>query len=306
MPYSIWITQARSFESINRNPATEDADDVSVGMDRPELDDLLGIMDAVDHPQDNARWLYHPDTGTPWCSVFTTPASGPLRNVELSTSFTSPEFPRNMADMFDLALRLAERLKASVFEEFAGCEVTTENIDGLLDLEGEFVAGQMQFWDGIRNKLLAEFYAPLEFPLGATDMMNEYFMFAFLPPKRGILRRAPKLPSMEELLADTPSHLIPIIPDNSAVLEDRESGEGAVRILPSKGGYVVRPYWSSLPFSQLARETLAMVDRVSEKMGIAPLHARRETLTSDTRAEIDRCIQGLGVDFVESFVKVHR
>lgn len=283
MPYCIRITNAASYEASRRS-------DASPPLDRAELVDLLAVMEATEHPEDNAYWLAHPSANDAWCSVFLHPNEGPLHSVELATSFTHPSFPRNMADMFDLALRLAERLEARVFEESRGAEITAANIDELLDPSGDLAWKLVSFWKSGRKRLLSELQAPLEFPLGAIDGMSDYFCFKF-PTVEAI--------SFESIAAATPAHLEAHVMASSIVLEDRASGIGVVTIGRfANGGHYVRPYWSELPFAMLARETLHAVDRVASAAGVPATYFGSE-LDRDLRAQIVAAAQRSGAEYVE-------
>ena len=282
MPYCIWITRAASYAAARRGDATPE-------LDRAELEDLLDILEATERVEDCEFRLAHPHGGDAWCSVYLHPSAGPLRSVELSTSFTHASFPRNLADMFDLALRLARRLGARVFEESRGIEVTKKNIDQLLDPEGDFALGLVRFWHEGRKRLLSENRAPLEFPLGAIDGMSDYFVFEIPTP-------AP-IP-LTTLAAATPAHLQAHLLPNSIVLEDRESGHGAVRIGRFESGHYVRPYWSSLPFATLAREVLHAVERVSSAVGVRARYFGME-VDRELHDQIAAAAQRSGSEYVE-------
>jgi hypothetical protein len=262
-------------------------------LDRTELEDLLAIMESREHPPDRAHWLMHPEAGDPWLSVFTHEHAGELSKVKLSVSFTSPLFPRNLADMFDLALRLARQLEARVYEEQGNREVTVENIDSLLDPDSEYASGLISLWQSGRKRLLSENQAPFELPLGAIDSASDYFAFQFPTGQ------AP--PPLAELVLGTPAHLTPHVLEHSAVLEHTARGEGAVRILRLGDAVWVRPYWSELTFAELAAEVLPAVDRAGARLGVAP-RLLGQPIDAARREAIAAHAGGLGVEFFEWLV----
>ncbi len=283
MPYCIWITRASSYAAIRRaEPSPE--------LSGETLDDLLDIFHPSRHPRDGATWLDHPQGKDPWCAIFRHPGAGQVRHVELSLSFTSATFPRNLGDLVDLALQLARALGgARVFEESSGHEVTAENVDQLFALDGALVRGLLDFWREGRQRLLVESHAPLELPLGAIDELTDYFLFE-LP--------CASPPPLQALARLTPEHLTPHVLSHSMVLEDRAAGEGAVRVVRTEDTLVVRPYWSSLPFRTLAREVLAAVDRLAAATGAGPRY-RGEPLDPTLRLRVEAAARRHGVEFVE-------
>jgi hypothetical protein len=282
MPYCVWVTRAPSYAVAHQGALTG-------ALIRDPVDDMLDMLNATRRAEDASYWLDHPTGKDPWCAVFLHPNQGPLHHVEFSTSFTHPSFPRNMADMFDLALKLGRSLGACVFEESRGQEVSADNVDDLLDPKGEFAQGLFRFWKAGRQRLLVENHAPLEFPLGAIDAMSDYFFFE-IPTTN----TAP----YKTLAASTPNHLIAHVLANSIVLEDRASGQGVVRIGRFDRGYYVRPYWSDLPFAILAREVLAAVDRISAAVN-APARYYDHELGPELRARIAEASRRHGAEYAE-------
>jgi hypothetical protein len=69
--------------------------------------------------------------------------------------------------MFMQGLRIAEGLRARLFEEAGGTEVTLMNIERLLKLDGEYLQLQAKAWRRCIDSLDDEAHAPLEYPLGA-------------------------------------------------------------------------------------------------------------------------------------------
>ena len=143
MPYCIWVTRASSYVAAHRGDATG-------ALDAAEIEDLLAILEADWHAADRSFRLHHPSGKDPWCSVFPHPERKSIHHLEFSASFGHPSFPRNMADMFDLALRFAKRLGGRVFEEQKGVEVTPANVDALLEPNGAFAQGLIKFWQAGR------------------------------------------------------------------------------------------------------------------------------------------------------------
>lgn len=286
MPFCIWVTRADSYDEAHAKAA-------SAALDQGFLDDMLDVIRSTrEHPQDRSHWLFHPDDREPWLTLFPHESGGRLRHVELSVSFTSRWFPRNLHSMFTLALELAGRnfMNARVFEEQGGREVTTENFNELLDVQSDYVKGLVSFWRGLRKDLLTENRAPFELPLGAMDSSSDYFAFQF--PTGG------PPPPVAELTTGTPSHLRAYVGENAAVLEHVEKEQGAVRIVCFEDRVLVRPFWSDLPFAVLAAETLAAVDRVGGRLQVEP-HTFGVPMDAAKMDEIARHAGGLGVEYFE-------
>jgi hypothetical protein len=295
MPLSIWITRADSYaaahsEAVKALKAPLGPVDSKLLLDRSALDDVLDVMNATPHAGDRAYWLRYAKTREPWCSVFTTPHEGPLRHIELSASYSNPEFMRNMLDMFDLALSLAKGTGGRVFEETQGTLITRDNVDAFLAFEGPFVKGQHSFFKSGQRQLQQELYAPLEFPLGAIDQVSDFMVFQLATPGEP--------PPLEALVAGVPDTLKVHALQRSAVLIDRATDRPAVWVIRAEDGVVVRPYYGALPFQRLAAETLAMVERLEQRLG-SQVRFKGKALSADARTELKRHAQGLGVELFE-------
>ncbi|APR82856.1 Hypothetical protein A7982_08205 [Minicystis rosea] len=290
MPLSIWVTRAASYAEVRSKRDEKALPDPDELIDREKVNRFLTIYDAVPHPPDHAWWIPRPKSREAWCSLFMVSHEGPLRHVELSASYSNPEFMRNMLDMFDLALDLARRVGARVFEETRGQEITAANIDAFLAHQGEFVRGQHAFFRSGQEEIQRRLRAPLELPLGAIDEVPDYLEFA-------IVTRGPA-PTIPELCADTPSHLEPHMLERSVIFDDRESKTPIVRMIRFDGGVIVRPYWTKLPFPRIAAETLRAVDRVEERFGEVTRY-RGLSCGREQRAELEKHMKGLGVEYYE-------
>jgi hypothetical protein len=295
MPLSIWITKADSYaaahtEAVRALKEPLGPVDAQRLLDRGELDDLLDLMNATPHAGDHAHWLPRPKSREAWCSVFTTPHEGPLRHVELSASYSNPEFMRNMLDMFDLALAIARKTGGRVFEETAGTLITKETIDAFLSFEGAFVRGQHDFFKSGQRQLQQQSYAPLEYPLGAIDQVSDFMVFQ--------LATKGEPPPLAALVAGVPETLKVHTNERSAVLIDRATDKPAVWVIRVEDGVVVRPYYAALPFQRLAAETFAAVERLEQRLGAQVSHLGK-IAAPDARTELKRHAQGLGVELYE-------
>jgi hypothetical protein len=263
-------------------------------LSRADFDQWLARVNAQPHAGDGGWWVRygkdHSAFGEPWFSVFATPREGPLRHVELSASFTNAQFMRNMLDMCDEGLRLSRRLDAKLYEETRGTELNLENVDAFLDFKGPFVTGQHKFFLDGQAELRDQPYAPLEFPLGAIDQVSDYFRFDL---------RTKDVPTIEDLVAQTPAHLDSRPRDDvELVLYPKQGKQSLVRVVLLDEGLVVRPAWSRLPFAQLAGETLRTVDRLEQQLS-ASVTYRGAPVTAAQRATLEPQTAGLGVSFYE-------
>lgn len=288
MPLAIWVTRATSGAE-----ARQDRSNGAPALDREALAWALSSLGAVFHPPDGAWWVRYRKTGEAWCVIHFAPDDEELHRVELSTSYSNPRFLRNMADMFDLALTLAQRLDARVFEETRGAEITASNIDAFLERDGSFVDGQRTFFRSTQEELQTTSRAPLEFPLGVVDDLPDYLQF--------VIRTEEPAPSLRDLCADTPAHLSAHVLEVSAILDVRERKIPAVRIIRLEDGVIVRPYWSSLPFAELAQETFRAVDRIERRFGKETLYYQ-QPCGPERRADLESHTHGLGVEYYEWLV----
>jgi hypothetical protein len=295
VPFSVWVTRAanqadayREAVRLLKPDATLPSKAPGLELDRRVLEDALRPLHPKPHAADRATWLSYAKTREPWCSVFTTPAEGPLWHVELSASFSNPEFMRNTLDMFELGLSLAKRLGARLFDEHT--EITSANIDSYLDLKGPLVNGLHSFWKAGQRPLLDGMEAPLEFPLGAIDQVGEFLVFK--------LRTKKAPPPLDELVAGLPSHLSAHVLQGSAILENIKAKAPVVRVIRADDGVLVRPFWSHLRFGRLASETFDAVDRLEERLGV-PVEYEGKQCDRRARLALQLHATGLGVDYYE-------
>lgn len=262
-------------------------------MDREQLRVALTSLGASFHAPDGAWWVRYRKSGEAWCSVYCGPDDGPLLRVEISASYSNSHFMRNMRDMFDLALTLARCLDARVFEEIHGTEITASSVDAFLARDGAFVQGQRAVFREAQEEIQTRSRAPLEFPLGVIDDLPDFLQFAILTEEPA--------PSLRDLCADTPDHLSVHLLERSAILQLRAREMPVVRVIRLEDGVLVRPYWSSLRFADLARETFRTVERVERRFGRETRYFQR-ACGAERRAVLELHAQGLGVEYYEWLV----
>lgn len=293
MPFVAWITRAERYQDIL------DRAEPIAGLPRSAFDQLAIAHGAITRPS-GALWFHYPDdsvsAGEPWfAATFRAPANSELGHIQLSTSFTSPSFLRNAADMLELAVEIATPLGARVFEESGGRELDRDNVDAILDPVGPFIRNLGQVWLDVRARLGRQARAPLEFPLGAVDEVSDYFMFQ-------VETDAP-MPELADLLAAPPApgfdaYVVP----SGAIVADRDRDEAAVRITPVDATcLVVQPAIGTMPFRDVARATLDTLDHIHAQAGGRVTYLGRP-VDGALRAELEHYATGLGVELYEALI----
>jgi hypothetical protein len=163
VPLDLFVSKATSFAELGTAPPVS-------------LSSLPPPPRATARPE-GSFWIEHP-YGEPWLTVG---QRGP--NIVVSTSYSNRRFLRNSADMFDLALQLADGLGARVFEEVGGGEVTRANVNALLGISGPYMDRLAKTFEAVKARIETEAMAPLEYPVGPVDLVSDYFAFHVTPPR---------------------------------------------------------------------------------------------------------------------------
>lgn len=228
-------------------------------------------------------------TGVPWMVAdYRTFSNGQASRIELSISFTNFRFARVWSDAFDAALKAAGQLRAGLIEE-SGTEITAENIDKLLEVEGEYVQFHLKMWHEWMRKLNMENNAPLEFPIGPIDAVKEYFCLNVKTDSPVTMRR----------LTDEVGLSIRLNGDSmkSGTIYDPETERPMTKVLLRDDGKVqVQPFYFKESFAVAADETLDMAEAIHRKFG-GEITFFSEPFTSDFRATLKDQMNSLGVDF---------
>lgn len=250
-----------------------------------ELAEVETLMQGAPARRRDPRtwWVFYPDDA-PWFAL-----REERGEVVLSASVSAPRYLRDFANMFDQALALASAMRAVLFEEAGGREVTSESIDELLAAEGPYVALQLRAFRHVQAKLDAEALAPLEFPRGPVDVVPEYLVFHAVPGR-----------------SVTPADLRRSLGASLAVREMGggsllvESGDMAlVKVLNREdGGFQVWPAHGRAPFSVIAPAVLFVAEAIAHASGGA-LWLNGHAYEPAVRQRAHELAAGLGVDFHE-------
>lgn len=97
--------------------------------------------------------------------------------LTLSASYTNPDFLPLLQPYGAEAARIGAALGARVVEEVGGEEVTVENAATVYAETGALVRQLFQTTMGAWASINQDAKAPLDFPVGPFDLVDEYFMF---------------------------------------------------------------------------------------------------------------------------------
>lgn len=271
MPFDLWISRAQEFGHIAAAAEAPSFWARLVGT-RPahalipedEVHGLMADAPATMRPDGQSWWLRHLKHDDPWALVrFVSDVRPGWGHVLLSVSVASHSFLRNWGDSFDLAIPMAEALKARVYEGSAGAIVTRDNVDELLEPEGEFVQGQYESWKELRTRLEAEGRAPLEYPLGGLDAVAEFFCL-YLHPEKPLEPR-----QVREALSDLPVGMaLETHGERAFLLMNFNTGQGFTKVLLRPDGdlQIWPDHWPG-PFQRVAPITLETALNLQAKLG---------------------------------------
>lgn len=285
VPFDLFVSHASSFKAaqgkgglFSRRPPPIAA---------AAFEQVMSKVDATRRP-DGDYWLRHPEDQTPWLAARLSEQGA----IVLSCSYTNHRYIRNFLDAFDLGLRVAQALGASVFEEVGGEEVTAKNIDALLDAKGEYVKLQALTFQHACQQLHQAPGGPMEYPVGPQDLVGEYFVLHLtLPPE------APN--TLADILARVSFPREPTAVTEEVALFTTESGASAAKIIVTPDRRMqVWPSHGEAPFAETAGVTLAAFEALERAYpGTATFDGR--PLTDSLRSEVSQRASGLGVEFFE-------
>lgn len=239
---------------------------------------------------DGSCWLWHPENMA-WLTASW--KEGKETNggyISLAVSYGHNKFLKVWADAFALALRLARSLNARIFEDSKFIEISRDNIEELLAPHSPLVTEQAEFWKKTVAGMDAHMQAPLEFPVGPYDAVNDYFVF-FLDPKKKI--------NMVDLINKLNLYIDPdSLSEDRFAIQDRKTNNLLSRVLlrPNDQALQIWPFYWMEPFSRVAAETLAMAISLQQELG-GSLFLKEKALTPALQEEVIEHINGLGVEF---------
>ena len=298
MPFDLYVSRASTFAAMRGDASSPPkqgllsrtlsraAPSPPVPITSKELHALMEGAPAA-RKGDHIYWVSHPE-GDVWF-VAEWKDEG---NLLLSTSYAHPRFLRNFADMIEQGLVIAAGLRARLFEEVGGREITKKNLDALLSPSGKYVELQARTWRHAMDQLSVEGRAALELPLGAIDVVSEFLLFHVIP-EQPIADRV--VTSLFEG-ADQEVNVIARQPGAWLVV-DRDSDQALTKILRRPDGkWQLWPAWGQVPFAQLADATVTAAERLGAS-GPGALQLNGRTYDDALRGEVRSRIGGLGVDF---------
>lgn len=283
MPFDLFVSRAKTFQAIERGGLFRRSAPIT-----PEAFRAVMADGAPTMRPDGDLWFTHPEDHSPWFAARLTPKG----SVVLSCSYTNHRFLRNFADAFDIGVRIAEALNASLFEEVRCERVVPSQLDRLLAPDGDYIRLQAGTFKHCLQRLDQDPGGPLEYPLGPIDLVGEYFVLQLTlpgntPADLPALLRPVALPSAPTDLA--PSHAAVPDPHGTPLTKILLRPDRRLQLWPSHGAG---------PWSASARSTLETFKALeAEYPGPATFNGRG--LDSALSAQLEARVNGLGVDFYQ-------
>jgi hypothetical protein len=283
LPFDLFVSRAKTFQAIERGGLFRRSAPITPDAFRAVMADGAPKVRA-----DGDLWFTHPEDHSPWFAARLTPKG----SVVLSCSYTNHRFLRNFADAFDIGVRIAEALNASLFEEVRCERVVPSQLDRLLAPDGDYIRLQAGTFKHCLQRLDQDPGGPLEYPLGPIDLVGEYFVLQLTLPGNApanvpALLKPVSLPSAPTDLA--PSHAVVPDPQGTPLTKILLRPDRRLQLWPSHGAG---------PWSASARSTLATFKALEARYpGPATFNGRG--LDSALSAQLDTRVNGLGVDFYQ-------
>lgn len=284
------------------------------GWSRPisvaEFHDVMADAPAQRRPDGNSYWVRYPDDsdrssyasysegrGSPWFAARHEADQGRTGGkIVLSLSYTHYAFVPVMADAFDMALRLAGGLGASVFEEVEGSTVRPRDLDRLLAPTGRYVTFQGNAWmDGMKRSVEENTF-PIEYPLDVVgDVVSSICLVLHVHPSAPFSTdRAREAVGGSDLAID-----VEWVQPNAAFVRTRGTDRIVAQLLVREDGRLqVWPYAWWNRFSDVASLATMLARQVANRSA-GRLYLFDKPLEGALASEFDQRLRGLGVEFYE-------
>jgi hypothetical protein len=284
MPFDLFISHAASFDKIDKSGLFTRA---HKAITAEQFTGIFSRLKSATRP-DGDMWVRHPEDDSPWLAARLTPKG----TIVLSCSYTCHRYIRNFVDAFDLGVKIAEALEASLFEEVRGRRVSTPDLDSLLESEGEYVQLQAKTFAMAIQSMDEDSRAPLEYPLGPMDVIQEYFVLHLTLPAGG--------PTTLKGLLERLKFAQPLDQGETAALLPASNGKpGAKMLLRPDGMVQIWPAHGYVSFAESTAACFALLSALEAVFSGAPAAFFRVPLSAPERAELQQRAQGLGVEFFE-------
>ena len=260
MPFDLFITRG-SFEEL-RGATPSLLARMFGKKERPKpltSEELAGLVENAPAKQrnENLFWVFHPEDEDPWFAA-------ELRDpgaVVLSTSYTHHRFVRNVIDMMEHGVTMANAVGAHLFEEVTGQEITSKNLDEFVDPDKKYLQLQMATWEGAIEKVTRQANAPLEFPLGETDLVSEYSVFHLKGAEGDLDRARAALEGLAGEIAQPGEEVL-------VLTTAGDDGHGLTKVLHRPDGkWQIWPVHGGAPFAECMSTTLAAAEKLAEALG---------------------------------------
>jgi hypothetical protein len=236
---------------------------------------------------DELYWLWHPLIDVPWCSVELVPTDENGGYIHFSISFGNNYFMRIWKDIFDFALRTAESLGARVVEGHWKEEVTRKNFQSVLDQEDEYYQHHYSCWRQTLDALTARNQAPLEYPIGYEDAVNEYFMFQVYPDR---------IMPFHQIVREMSLNVDSISTSGASFIKDDDGNPMTRFFVNADGSFVLAPAYTFRDFSYLATATCDIVNQFHNYLG-GHVFFNQAPFTEDLKSFVQENSKGLGIEF---------
>lgn len=291
MPFDLFISHAPSFSKVDKPGLLRRQKAITA----EQFGQLFSPLSPTMRPN-GELWLQHPEDGSPWLATRLTPQG----SIVLSCSYTSHRYVRNFIDAFDLGVKVASALEASLYEEVRQTRVDGANVETLLDVNGDYVQLQASTFANAIQKMHQESGAPLEYPMGPIDLVGEYFVLHLTLP--------PDAPTTLEKLLGRASFITPVqeVQDSCALFHS-PSGTAAVKVLLRPDGKIqIWPSHGEASFAETAMTCLATLDALQAAFPKSTAAFFGEPLNDALRKEVSERAAGLGIEFYAWMQERHR
>jgi hypothetical protein len=293
MPYSVWLTTHRRIEDVRAGAP-----------DRLTLDNLRACLDlfARSRPTqvalrpDGSNWVFRAGEApalAPLLLAGVQPNNGPqLGTIQLSLSVTSPFFMANLLELLSLTALVTEQLGLRAFEGVHGREVTAQSLPQLTDVQGAYARELAGVWQQNRAQLHTHLRMPLEFPAGNQDDA---------PHLLALVLEHPKLPPMEQLLAEPPEGQGVEVRGTQGLWFDKATRQPVTWFfinpqVPQE--MLIWPQWGEAPFARTAHTSFEAAVRLRARAGGRVLW-NGAPVTPERTAWLQRYPELLGVELLQ-------
>jgi hypothetical protein len=235
---------------------------------------------------DDLLWIWH-ELDVPWCSAELVPTDDDGGYIQMSISYGNNYFMRVWKEIFEFALKIAERLGARVIEGQWKEEITRKNLLAAIEQEDEYYQHHFSCWRQTLDTLSAKNQAPLEYPIGFEDSVSEFFMFQVYPDR---------ILPFHQIIREMSLNVDSVSTSGGSFIKDKDGNPITRFFVNADGSFVLTPAYTFRDFCYLVPGTCDIAEQLQKHLG-GTVFFNHVPFTEDLKNFVLENSKGLGIEF---------